>query len=313
TARCPTATTPWPGRMPSAGVVWPLTGAPSNTEPQDEGKYVLADNAWRIRAGHPVYDADEFYAVTSVGNRTQVAFDVLDFVVKSAVLGKISDSDGDTLSDPTTTFEYDLFEWSDTGKPCWTKTRARETHQDGGTRWLEQRSYFSGAGGVIMVKVQARPGLAPERDEYGELVFVDDELQYANTSPDVRWVGNGRVIKDNKGNVIKAYEPYYSSTPDYEDEAELVEQGVTALNHYDPLGRLIRTDFPNGTFSKVEFTPWQQVTHDQNDTATDSDWYDARIGYVGGDDSLLAERRAAELVEDHAGTPTVVHLDVLGR
>ncbi|NJO55380.1 MAG: toxin, partial [Rhodospirillales bacterium] len=94
---------------------------------------------------------------------------------------------------------------------------------------------------------------------------------------------------------------------------ELVEQGVTALNHYDPLGRLIRTDFPNGTYSRVEFTPWQQVTHDQNDTATDSDWYDARIGYVGADDSLLAEKRAAELIEAHANTPTVVHLDVLGR
>jgi hypothetical protein len=138
-------------------------------------------------------------------------------------MGKTGDSDGDTLEDPTSTFEYDLFAWHDNQKPNWAKTRMRETHQDEETRWLEQRSYFSGAGGVIMVKVQARPGLAPERDINGELVFIDDELQYADTSPDVRWVGNGRVVKDNKGNVIKAYEPYYSSTPEYEDEAELVE------------------------------------------------------------------------------------------
>jgi RHS repeat-associated protein len=338
-----------------------LTGAPTNTELQDEGKYVLADSAWWVRTGHPTYDANKFYAVTSVvdpfsntysttydshsllvvsasnpltqavtasndyrvlgpwqitdpnGNRTQVAFDVLGFVVKSAVLGKVGDSDGDTLSDPTTTFEYDLFSWHDDGTPNWAKSRVRETHQDINTRWLEQRSYFSGAGSVIMVKVQARPGLAPERDENGELVYIDDELQYEDTSPDVRWVGNGRVVKDNKGNLLKAYEPYYSSTPNYEDEAELVEQGVTALNHYDPLGRLTRTDFPNGTFSKVVFTPWQQTTHDQNDTVTESDWYAARTPYGGSDPSLEAEERAADLAAVHHGTPSVVHLDVLGR
>jgi RHS repeat-associated protein len=338
-----------------------LTGAPTNTELQDEGKYVLASDAWWIRTGHPTYDEDLFYAVTEVtdpfgnvytteyddhvlvvvsssnplehvvtadhdyrvlgpwqitdpnGNRMQVAFDVLGFVVKSAVLGKVGDSDGDTLSDPTTTFEYDLFEWQTNEKPNWAKSRVREIHQDEETRWLEQRTYFSGGGGTVMVKVQARPGLAPERDENGDLVFIDDELQYEDTSPDVRWVGNGRVVKDNKGNVLKAYEPYFSSTPEYEDDAELVEQGVTALNHYDPLGRLIRTDFPNGTFSKVVFTPWMQTTYDQNDTVTESDWYAARTPYGGSDPSLEAEERAADLASVHYGTPSVVHLDTLGR
>src|SRR5690606_22298037 len=143
-----------------------------------------------------------------------------------------------------------------------------------------------------MVKAQARPGLAPERDGNGELVFVAGELQYADTSPNLRWVGNGRVVKDNKGNMLKAYEPYYSSTPEYEDEAELVEQGVTALNHYDPLGRLIRTDLPNGTFSKVAFDPWQQTTWDPNDNVLASDWYDERYAYGGSDPGLLAEKRA---------------------
>ncbi|MFO7566460.1 MAG: toxin TcdB middle/C-terminal domain-containing protein [Enhygromyxa sp.] len=338
-----------------------LTGAPSNTDLTDEGGYVLANDAWWVRSGHPTYDASKFYAVTEVtdpfgnlyttayddhalltvsstdplgntvtaehdyrlltpwqltdvnGNRTQVAFDILGFVVASAIMGKELDNDGDTLEDPTSTFEYDLFAWQTTNKPNWAKTRVRETHQDEFTAWLEQRTYFSGAGGVVMVKAQARPGLAPERDQNGELVFDQGELQYADTTPDLRWVGNGRVVLDNKGNVVKAYEPYYSSTPDYEDEAELVEQGVTPLNHYDPLGRLIRTDLPHGTFSKVEFTPWEQTTYDENDTVLDSDWYDERYDYGGADEALLKEKRAAELAAAHANTPTVVHLDTLGR
>uniref|UniRef100_UPI00280AB262 hypothetical protein n=1 Tax=Enhygromyxa salina TaxID=215803 RepID=UPI00280AB262 len=338
-----------------------LTGAPSNAELQNEGKYVLTDDAWWVRTGHPSYDANKFYAVTSVedpygkvysttydshalltasssdplgntvsaahdyrllapweltdanGNRSQVAFDVLGLVERSAVMGKPGDDDGDTLDEPTSTFEYDLFAWKNTGKPNWAKTRVREIHQDVNTRWLEQRSYFSGGGGTVMVKAQARPGLAPARDVDGALVFVDGELQYAETSPSLRWVGNGRVVKDNKGNVIKAYEPYFSSTPEYEDEAELVEQGVTALNHYDPLGRLVRTDLPNGSFSREEFTPWKQTSHDPNDTVLESGWYAERITYGGNDVALLAEKRAAVLAARHANTPSVVQLDTLGR
>lgn len=60
---------------------------------------------------------------------------------------------------------------------------------------------------------------------------------------------------------------------------------------------------------KVDFTPWAQTSHDPNDTATDSAWYDARIDYGGGDVGLLTEKRAAQLVEDHEATPSV---DVLG-
>ncbi|PRQ09960.1 RHS repeat domain-containing protein [Enhygromyxa salina] len=189
----------------------------------------------------------------------------------------------------------------------------RETHQDPDTRWLEQRTYFSGGGGVVMVKAQARPGLAPQRDVDGELILVEGELQYEDTSPNVRWVGSGRVVLDNKGNVLKAYEPYFSSTPEYEDEAELVEQGVTALNHYDPLGRLVRTDLPNGTFSRVEFTPWEQTSWDVNDTVLVSDWFAQRDGYEGSDVARQKEARAAELAAKHANTPSKTHLDTLGR
>ncbi|WP_280524073.1 toxin TcdB middle/C-terminal domain-containing protein, partial [Enhygromyxa salina] len=184
-----------------------LLGAPTDAELEDVGKYILADDVWWVRTGHPSYDASKFFMVTAVedpygnvyattydahalltvsstdplgntvsaahdyrllapwqltdanGNRSQVAVDVLGFVIASAVMGKVDDNDGDTLDDPTSTFDYDLFAWQNTGTPNWAKTRVRETHQDPDTRWLEQRTYFSGGGGVVMVKAQARPGL----------------------------------------------------------------------------------------------------------------------------------------------------------
>lgn len=65
--------------------------------------------------------------------------------------------------------------------------------------------------------------------------------------------------------------------------------------------------------SKVEFTPWETLTWDANDTVLESDWYAARIGYEGDDIALQKERRAAKLTAVHANTPSRVHLDTLGR
>ncbi|MCA9697916.1 MAG: toxin, partial [Myxococcales bacterium] len=164
------------------------------------------------------------------GNRGQVAFDTRGVVVESAFLGKVGDSDGDTLNAPTATFEYDLFAFRDAGEPTYNKSRARVTHGDPDTEWIESYSYFGGAGQTLMVKAQAEPGLAPQRDQDGALVLD----QYGapvlvDTSPNLRWIGNGRTVIDNKGNPVRQYEPYFSSTPAFEDEAELVEQGVSAL------------------------------------------------------------------------------------
>jgi hypothetical protein len=127
------------------------------------------------RAGDPTVSEANFLTAWEVtdpnGNRSQVAFDTRGVVVKWAIMGKVADSDGDTLADPTTTFEYDLFAFQDSGKPTYTKSRARVTHGDPGTEWIESYGYFGGAGQTLMVKAQAEPGLAPERDENGELVL----------------------------------------------------------------------------------------------------------------------------------------------
>jgi RHS repeat-associated protein len=337
-----------------------LAEAPDATVMENEGGYVLDDDAYWMRSGRHVpsaskfyqpvefldpfgnsttvtYDADALFMVEIEdpigntvsaeidrrvlapammtdpnGNRVAVAFDTRGVVVKSAVMGKEGGSDGDTLLDPTSTFEYDLFTWSTDQQPLYAKTRARETHGDIGTRWLESYAYFDGAGRTRMTKTQAAPGLAPERDVNGELVLDGGLPVLVDTSP-VRWIGNGRTVFDNKGNAVKQYEPYFSSVPDYEDEAELVEQGVTPVLHYDPLGRLTRTELPNGTESRIEFDAWSQVAHDPNDLVAGSDWYTSRIDYVGADVGLLAEKRAAVLAYAHRDTPTTTNLDSQGR
>ena len=278
------------------------------------GNSVTSTNDYRVLAPAQVTDPNE--------NRAAVAFDELGVPVRTALMGKVGGGDGDTLEDPTTQIDYDLFAYFNDGKPNVIHEQAREQHGESNPRWRESYTYFDGTGRVAMSKVQAEPGLAPERDENGELVFEGDppELQYVDTSPDVRWVGTGRTVYDNKGNPVKQYEPYFSTIPDFETETELVEQGVTPVMHYDPIGRLVRVDLPNGTFSRTELGPWMVRTFDPNDTAHDPDnpaldsaWYASRIDYAGSDPALLAEQRAAELTALHANTPTTVYLDGQGR
>ncbi|MCY1056207.1 SpvB/TcaC N-terminal domain-containing protein [Nannocystis sp. SCPEA4] len=257
------------------------------------GNTITAHNDYRVLAPDLVTDPN--------GNRQAVAFDALGMVVKTAVMGKVSGSDGDTLTHPTTEIQYDL-----TVVPTVVHTIARENHGAGNLAFQHSYAYSGGLGQVVLQKVQAEPGLAPKRDGNGDLVWED-------TSPNPRWVGNGRVIVDNKGNPVKQYEPFFDSSPAYTDEEELVEWGVTPFIHYDPLGRMIRTDLPDGTFIKVAFTPWQQVTHDANDNVLASDWYAERDALVGGTPHNDGEIWAAEHAAPHDDTPTTTLLDNLGR
>lgn len=260
---------------------------------------VTAVNDYRVLG--PVLMADPN------GNRSAVEHDELGMVIKTAIMGKAGSADGDTLAEPTTRMEYELFNWMNNRKPNYVHTFAREQHGAANPRWQESYAYSNGSGEVAMVKAQAHPGKAFKVNPDGTKVEVD---------ADPRWVGNGRTVLNNKGKPVKQYEPYFSTTHEYEDELVLREIGVTPVLYYDPVGRNIRTLFPNGTFAKVEFTPWWQKVFDANDTVKQSQWYADR----GSPDPAVhpeplndPERRAAWLAAKHADTPGLIHFDSLGR
>ncbi len=252
------------------------------------------------------------------GNRSGVRFDELGVVVASALMGKPGLGEGDVLDltsteaaaadDPTVIFEYDLFRWTNSGLPLMAHTRARETHADPHTAWHETYAYQDGMLRELMAKSPAAPGLAPKRNAAGALVLgADGEPVLAQASP--RWIGTGRVIFDDKGQPVKRYEPYFSATAEFESETELVEHGAGTVSIYDPVGRVVRVDHPDGSFSKTVFSAWETETWDQNDTVLDSDWYAQRHLLPQTD----PQGRAARLAADCARTPGIAHLDALGR
>ncbi len=82
---------------------------------------------------------------------------------------------------------------------------------------------------------------------------------------------------------------------------------VSARLHYDPLGRVERTDYPDGTYEKTVWTSWDQLFYDRNDTVGDSDWY------VAHSMGTAEEQDAAAKALAHNNTPTLQYLDTLAR
>ena len=263
-------------------------------------------------------------------NLSEVRFDALGFVVGTALEGKGSEADDFTgfvtdltpgqiasfFADPVTNgpsllqhatsrFVYDF-----TVIPFRVASIDRETHfQTAATLGTPSKmqyrfEYSDGFGKVAMVKVQAEPGVALQLDGSNNVVQVD-------TSPNLRWVGNGRTVLNNKGKPVKQYEPYFSVTYNYEDDPQLVEIGVSPLLYYDPPGRNVRTEYPNGTFSKTDIQGWMTQAFDQNDTVNDSAWFTART--TGSLASDPQENQAAQKTAVHYNTPAVTHSDGLGR
>jgi RHS repeat-associated protein len=285
------------------------------------GNATLVENNYRVLAPWLLTDSNL--------NRSGVRYDALGMVVASAVMGKqvagVDEGDSlDTSTDepsandsPTIELEYSLAayeEWAaeatpdpDHPRPVNVWTRSRIEHKQ--PNWLQSYAYMDGLGRIALTKAQAEPGPAPQWAQDGTLVKDPETGALELAQTESRWVGSGRVVYDNKGNPVKAYEPFFDSNPGYVVEAELVEWGVTAVMRRDPLGRVIRIDKPDGTLSEVRFDQWQTQTYDENDTVEASAWFKARSGGALG----AAERAAAENAVLDNDTPTTADLDPLGR
>lgn len=183
-------------------------------------------------------------------------------------------------------------------KPCVVASIVREKHKDPDSPLQISFEYTDGLRKVAMKKVQA---------ESGKVTLPDNSK--IDTLTELRWVGNGRTVLNNKGNPIKQYEPYFSTTPAYENDPNWVERGVSPILYYDGAGRNIKTDLPNGTFTKVVFDAWKQRNYDVNDTVIDSAWYSERL-LLPNDNP---EKKAALKAKVHFDTPSIIILDTLGR
>jgi RHS repeat-associated protein len=275
-------------------------------------------------------------------NVTEVAFDIRGLAVATALMGKLVAGAPET-GDSVASLSFDELNPSPTAVVGFFDDAALDEVQ--ARRWLGQAGarfvYHFGeaidAAGTVTwaVSPSGACGIARERHE-GDLdndhpelgedgVPIQVAFEYSDgagqtfvkklqAEPAVaggppRWIANGRTVMNNKGKPVLQYEPYFSAAG--HRFAEPAAAGVSPIMFYDAADRLIRTEFPDGTISRVEVSPWMTRSFDQSDTVLEpgNRWYAEHTAPTAD----AHERRAARIAGLHAGTPAEVHRDSLGR
>ncbi len=264
-------------------------------------------------------------------NLSEVYFDVLGMPVATALKGggdSLSEFD-DTLANPALDKLVDLFtgDYEEAvAQGLLRKATARHVYYFGQTRGddgsVEWGNHPPCACGILREKhvaqlVDQEQSAVQTAFEYsdgmGAVLVKKGQAEPASGESNLRWIASGKTILNNKGKPVKQYEPYFSESGHRFEEPR--EVGVTPVMYYDAPGRLVRTELPDGTFIRVEFSPWHVASYDANDTVKQSKWYIDR----GSPDPTKPEptnnpqRRAAWLAAKHADTPAVQILDSLGR
>ncbi|MBL0136311.1 MAG: hypothetical protein IPP79_21225 [Chitinophagaceae bacterium] len=199
-------------------------------------------------------EADELTGLSEITDTTELA-DILDFFDTSDSV-QLTKKGKNLLGRASSRFVYNFEAFTTSGKPAVIAaiTREQHFHELPDSPVQISLEYSNGIGEVLMKKAQAEPGRAKQILINSDLTVTVSEINTDTLSPkQLRWIGNGRTIRNNKGKPVKQYEPYFSLTPHFDDYKELVETGVTPILYYDAAGRLTKTDMPDGTFSKVEF------------------------------------------------------------
>ena len=286
------------------------------------------------------------------GNGAAVSFDVLGMVAGTAVMGKITEKLGDSLTgflpdltqqhiddffaapDPhtlaggllvsaTTRIIYDLniFQTSQAAypsdptqwQPAFAAILARETH-------------VSDLAANQQTNIQIAFSYS---DGYGREIQKKAQAEPDPATPTIpRWTASGWTIFNNKGKPVRQYEPFFTASHQFEFG---ITVGVSSILCYDPLTRVIATIHPNQTYEKVVFDPWQQQSWDVNDTVLQTDpTADPDVGdffkllpptdysptwYSQRSSGALGqwEQDAATKTAAHANTPAIAYFDTLGR
>ena len=300
------------------------------------GNTISAQLDYHFLAPHRITDIND--------NISEVFYDPLGIIIYSSVHGEIAGPTGslvpygqqplaayapqsplsfnDVVSNPATFIQgistfvyYELDRWENATMPVRAIIISREDWVNDGSHASPQSSrtkvdisYLDGFGRKLQEKKLIDPGVAISRDNAGNVITVDGDPVLTPTSQ--RWLVSGHVVHNNKQNVVRRFEPYFSPSPDYESDNILESFGQSKLTYYDALGREIKNEFPDGTVEKIEITPWQSKKFDRVDAIEGTVYELEREALLDANDP---EKLALKKAQLHKNTPVIVHLDALGR
>ena len=290
--------------------------AVGNTTQADIDYHVLAP--WRLTdANGTVQEID--YDPLGVARRTSrygtalnASATLVDHGFTALTLGEALPTFAAALSDPEGELDevesLFLYEFPTGGAPMRILALSAEELVDRGpdassvaARAQVSLACLDGFGRELQRRVLVEPGTAYVEDG-GNLVEDDD------ISP--RWRVTGHIVYDAKQQVRQQFEPFFRGDHAWEAALSRRQFGVATTAHYDALGRGVRQDFPNGTFTDTTFTAWSRTTRDPNDSVGDASDYSTPRSSLA---TTAPERIALDQALENADTPVTVHLDALGR
>src|SRR5579885_1811381 len=210
------------------------------------------------------------------------------------------------LQQASTYSYFDLSAWQERQQPSALIQLLRETYvsdlaPDQQTRVRVQVQYIDGFGRNIENKLKG--GAAFKNDLIGQPPLPEQE--------DEIWVVSGRTIYNNKGLIVREYQPFFSANPFYEDQIERIMQNLLpppTIYYYDALGRLIRQLTAKGFLLFNHYYPWAVVAYDEDDTVLLSPYYQEHYHSAPPDEKDALDKAAV-----FADTPEYALYDSLER
>ena len=280
------------------------------------GMITRAENDYRLLRPRVVTDAN--------GNRGLVTHTPLGMPATIAIMGKVTETVGDTEATPGTTYSYNF-----SSLPISVRGEKRVYHATDASvdpavkdQTIVTVECSDGFGRVVQTRTQAEELL------FGDPVFGGGVVPADQTDPNSQSLVVGRLnsnsqnpnvtvsgwqLYDNKGRVTRKFEPFFSIGWQYSAPTQ-AQLGQSSRLFYDPRGQLVRTVNPDSSEHRVVYgvpgtrtqpdltnpdvfepTPWESYVYDVNDNA-------GRTHAV-----------ASSAYSQHWNTPGSSSVDALGR
>jgi len=262
------------------------------------------------------------------GNRSVFGFSPLGLLMKSGVIGKTGEEQGDIITEtpfvwkPSVLMEYNFLAWYEEQKPVWVKTIQNEQHYqvNDESPTIAKVEFSDGFGRLLQTRAQAEDVI------FGDPNFGSSGLpadQSATNAPAVgierdaedplNVVVSGWQVYDNKGRVVEQYEPFFSVGLDDYQPAEESQTGQKLTMFYDSAGRVVRTVNPD--LSEQRLVPGvpglQELNLNTPHIFRPSPW--ESFAYDANDLAFLTHPSGSNVPTSHHNTPKSELKDALGR
>jgi RHS repeat-associated protein len=206
----------------------------------------------------------------------------------------IIENPGKYLNNAFHYFYYNPLSWAQDKIPAYALSLIAEDYPGTDARIRVQIQYNDGFGRVVQDKLKV-----PEASEGFWQTGAGGKDE--KVSADHIWLTSGAVRYNNKGHVVREYEPFFKGEYTFTDQEQL---GVSHALYYDPMDRLVLTIDPRGFMTKTLFgaltagspidtsqggflmkelyaglsggfqpSAWAEADFDENNTATETAYY----------------------------------------